>query len=482
MFQRITVMCIVVFSLLACVTPQGCFADAVEVLEQAKAYKNSGNQQLAQQTYNTVAASYPGSGYALTAKSEITIMSISAKTDSQVQAEINSLKAEFSGNANLPAALCNIAAGYAWAGKYQQGADLYQQIIQDYPASGDVAKAQVGSSRINALSSIKSGDYATAAAEVANLINNYSGSEYLPETLYHIARRYQWSRQYEQATSIHQEIIQRFPDSSEADRARLDVGRIKVLSLIKSGDCAAAEAETNKLLQELSAHPGLPVVLHSIAREYERKAKYTEAAALHQQVIQQYPDNARAERARFDFAKTSVLLLIQAGSYTTAAAELDKFSTDFGHHPLFTRAMVPIGEQYYEQGCLKESQGEQSLANELYQKAIAAWGHVRQQSQSYEFSPAAWYFSAHCYRKLTNYEKVIECCEKTLADWPNYQYAGEAQYLIGFSFEKLAQAGIIPQAEAEPKIKSAYQQLVENYPECEPASYAQDWLNQHNCE
>ncbi len=101
--------------------PGRCFADAVSLLEQAQSYKNSGNHQLAEQAYNTVAATYPGTDHALTAKSEVTIMSISAKTDSQIQAEVDSLKAEFSALPQLPAVLCNIAAGYAWAGRYQQG-------------------------------------------------------------------------------------------------------------------------------------------------------------------------------------------------------------------------------------------------------------------------------------------------------------------------------------------------------------------------
>ena len=266
----------------------------------------------------------------------------------------------------------------------------------------------------------------------------------------------------------------------EAERARLDAARIKALALIKSGD--DAEAEINQLLQEFSGHSGLAVVIHSLASEYERQGKYEKARNLHQQIIQQWPENARADRARFDFSKTTVLSLIHSGEYAAAEAKLAKFTADFGGHSLFTRAMVPIGEQYYIQGCVKEGQGDSSHAEQLYEKAITVLSLVTGQSQSYEFTPVAWYLTGRCYRGLGNYEKGIECCEKVTADWPDHRYAGESQFLVGRSYEKLAKAGAMSRSEAKPKIKAAYQRLVENYPDCEAARYAQRWLGRHGTE
>jgi TolA-binding protein len=214
--------------------------------------------------------------------------------------------------------------------------------------------------------------------------------------------------------------------------------------------------------------------------EYERKGKYEKAASLHQQVFQQWPDNARAERARFGFSKTAVLSLIQSGDYTTAEAELDKFTADFGQNPDFTRAMFVVGEQYYHQGCVKDGQNEMEQAEQLYQKAIAVLNRVRQQSQSYEFTPGAWYLTGRCYRGLGDYEKVIECCGKVAVDWPGCRNASDAQFLVGRSYEKLAEAGVMSKSEAEPEIKVAYQRLLEKYPDCEAARHARRWLSRHN--
>jgi len=480
MFQRITVMCIVVFSLLACVTPQGCFADAVEVLEQAKAYKNSGNQQLAQQTYNTVAASYPGSGYALTAKSEITIMSISAKTDSQVQAEINSLKLEFSGNANLPAALCNIAAGYAWAGKYQQGADLYQQIIQDYPASGTIAKAQIGAARINALSLIKSGDYTTAKTEVQQMISSFSGSEYLPAALYHIARKYQWIREFDQAKGLLQQVIQLDPQGPEVGRAAFDIEQIEVLLLLKAGEFAQAGAKIEQFRQTFSANMGLPVALYHLAQEYERQARYENASNLYQQVSTQYPDNFTGQRSQFDYPRTAVLSLIQGGDYTAAGDEAGKFKANFSSNPAFTKAMFNIGEEYYKKAVFSDPNAPAGQAKQLYQKALTAWEAIIGQLPQSEAVIAAhtYFFSAVSCRYLDKYNEAIVYSQHVIDNWPDYQYVWHAQFLIGNCYESLRNTRVIPASEADPKIRQAYTAVVEKYPDCPLAASARLILEQ----
>jgi len=475
MIKKILITSLALFGLLL-FEAKVCFADAAGLLEQAKKYVNTGWRQQAQQIYGTIVTDYPGSSYALEAQSELVVLDIPKKENSQIQAAIDSLTANYAGNPDLPGVLCNIAASYGWSSKYEEAIGLYQQVIQQYPASSAVRKAELGISRTNIVSVIKSGDYTVAEAEISKMLQDFSGHPYLPAALYQIARRYQWSREYELAKNVHQEIIQRFPDSSEAERARLDAARIKALSLIKSDDYAAAETETSKLMQEFSGHLSLAVVVHSLASEYERRGKYEKAAGLHQQIIQQWPDNSYVARAQFDFSKTTVLSLIQSGNYITAATKLDKFTADFGGHRLFAEAMFVVGEQYYQQACAKEGE---SQAKQFYRKAITAWDRVTGQSQSYEFTPMAWYFSGQCWRRLGDYEKGIECYEKVVADWPAYQYASDSQFTIGRIYQKLAKKGIVPKAESEVKIKAAFQQLVEKYPDCRMAGYAQDWLNRH---
>jgi len=482
MSPKITIACTVVFSLSFCVTPAECLADAAELLQQAQTCKNSGNRQLAEQTYNAVVADYPGTDYALTAKSEITIMSISAKTDSQVQAEIDDLKAEFSGHTDLPAVLCNIAAGYAWAGRYQQAGNLYQQIIRDYPAGSAVAKAQIGSLRTDILSLIKSGDYTTAAAEVQQLLTSFAGSEYLPAALYHIARNYQWVREFDQAKGLLQQIIQLHSQSPEAARAAFDIERIDVLLLLKAADFSTAEAKIEQFSRTFSANMGLPVAVFHFAQEYERQASYENARNLYQQVSTQYPNNHCGQRARFDYPRTDILYLIQAADFTTAESRLDSFKADFSSNANFTKAMFNIGEEYYKSAVFTDPNAPQAQADGLYAKAVSAWQTVLQDSESYSFTPIACYLAGRCFYRLGDYENAITCCQRAAADWPDYDHACDSLLVAGRSCEKLLDAGEISESQALPEITAAYTQLVENYPGCEAGRYAQRWLARNNAQ
>jgi TolA-binding protein len=94
----------------------------------------------------------------------------------------------------------------------------------------------------------------------------------------------------------------------------------------------------------------------------------------------------------------------------------------------------------------------------------------------------AHYFSAACYRDLGDYAKAIEYYETVVDLWPDYEYAWNAQFLIGHSYEHLRNAGAVPVAEANPRIKAAYDQVVQKYPDCPAARAARNWLsNPVNC-
>jgi len=53
-----------------------------------------------------------------------------------------------------------------------------------------------------------------------------------------------------------------------------------------------------------------------------------------------------------------------------------------------------------------------------------------------------------------------------VSEWPDYEYAGIAQCLVGDYLQKLMNAGGLSSTEAWPKIEQAYMAVLENYPDC----------------
>jgi len=482
MLQRIIIVCIVVSGLLFCMTSTRCFADPAALFEQAKNYTSSGYRQQAKQIYTRIVEDYPGTDHVLRARGELIILDIPEKHDSQMQDAIDSLIASYSGHSDLPDVLCDIAMGSGWAGKLQQAKNLYQEVIQQWPNSSAVRKAHLGISRMDIVLLIKAGDYSSAETLIGQMLEDFSDLPSMPGAMYHISRRYQWSRKYELAENIRQELIRRYPNSDMADRARLDAPRTDVLALIKSGDFTVAAAKLREFKLNFSNNPILPVALYHFAQEYERQARYENAKDLYQQVSTQYPDNFTGQKAQFDYPRTNILFLIQTANYAAAENELTQFKANFNNNSGFTKAMFNVGEEYYKKAVFTSLNTSTVQADPLYAKAGSAWQTVVQDSETYSFTPIACYLAGRCFYRLGDYQNAISSCQRAVTARPEYEHACDSLLVVGRSTEKLLDAGQISESQARQQITAAYSQIVENYPGCEAGRYAQDWLDRHNTE
>ena len=81
---------------------------------------------------------------------------------------------------------------------------------------------------------------------------------------------------------------------------------------------------------------------------------------------------------------------------------------------------------------------------------------------------------------MGEYENAIEYYQTVVDNWPDYEHAWSAQYLIGSCYERLRSSGSLPESEANSKIEQAYEAVVEKYPDCslvKPALQKLGWLN-----
>jgi len=441
---------IILFGLVFFLLPAECFADAAELLEQAGIFTDNGYRQQAEELYKRIVTDYPGTDYALKAQGELIGLSMSTKEGAQIQADIDGLITNYSGYADLPAVLCDIAASYGWSVEFERANGLYQQVIQQYPGSSAVRKAELGISRINAVSLIGAGDYTAAAVKVNKMLTDFSGHPYLPAALYHIAKKYEWSRKYEQARGTYQQIIQQYSDSAQAKVANLDVAKIDILSFIKVGDFDTARAKVDKLLEDFSGNLGLAEVLRRIAREYEVQVRYTDASNIHQQIIQRCPGSSQAGLSQLDFPRTKVLSLIESGNYTAASTEFAKLVQDNSGNPELPAAIYAVAKKY------------DRLLN--YEQAK---GLYRQITEQYPTSPvvndAQWGFSKTNVLSLIksgDYTAAGTALDKLVQDFSGHSELPSAlcdiarQYGWSYEYERA---------------KDVYQWIIQQYPDSSKA-------------
>ncbi|MCK4914278.1 MAG: tetratricopeptide repeat protein [Planctomycetes bacterium] len=151
-------------------------------------------------------------------------------------------------------------------------------------------------------------------------------------------------------------------------------------------------------------------------------------------------------------------------------AAVDKLLVDFNDHPHLAEAIFSLGEEYYSKARSLENEGHTTEAKDYYQKDIAVQQKIIQELPSY--TPRACFGLIACFCHLDEYEKAIKYCREVVDNWPDYEHAPLAQYLIGIYYTNLRNSGRLPEPKVNRLIEQAYKAVIEKYPDCKSAPNA----------
>ncbi len=88
--------------------------------------------------------------------------------------------------------------------------------------------------------------------------------------------------------------------------------------------------------------------------------------------------------------------------------------------------------------------------------------------------------AGQAYRKLGQYGKSAACYQRIADNYPESRLAGHSLFMVGRNYEELKKAGAVSESEADAKTKAAYEQLLEDYPDCKAAAIARRWLTNNS--
>lgn len=462
--------------------PSISYADVAAQFEQAGAFEKDRRYDEAKAIYETIVTDYPGTENALKAQTRIVIVSIFVGKGADAQAAFDKLVKDFSEHPMLPDALLSIARRYTTSGKYEAANSIFEQIRRLYPDNPFARKAQIEIPKGQIVSYVNAGDDAAAQTAVDKLIADFNEHSDLPEVLYDIAERYEWLKKYKQAQSIHQQNIQRYPKSAYAGRAQLGVPKCVIMSYIDEGNYTAAKTCIDKLTESFPKHPDLPITLHHIGMRYEWAGKADEAIGLYQKIIEQAPDSEYVIDRQLDIRKAQILSYANDGNDLAVREGLDKLFTDFYGHSGLSWAVFNIAEHYLKKASSLEVAGSVDESREYYEKAALICETLTNKLPNSAATSEAYFWGGECYRNLGQYKKSIECYEKVddnYADHSEYGIAWRALFMTGRNYRYLKEQGLISESEADSKIKTVYEQLLERYPDCEVAGVVRRQLNKY---
>jgi outer membrane protein assembly factor BamD len=447
----------------------------------------------AKQNFQRIIKDFPDSPWAAKSKfwfARINVLSLIISQDySGAKSALDGFTDDFAGDSDYAESLYWIAERYKWLKRYDDANTVYQQIVQQYPDSQWARKAGFGISKTAALSLIKSKKYDEAKLAVDKLAGDYAGNPDLPTALYWLAGEFKWSKCFEDANAVYQQVEEKYPGNPWAERAKLGVVRTEIFSLINSQDYNEAEAAVDKMVADFKGHPDLPETLYWIADRYRwSNNHFKEANDIYQHIIKNYPGSSYANKAKLGISTMGILSLIVAQDYNGAQMALDKVVADFNGHPLLTEAVFQIGNEYYDEGFNARNDPNEILRQQakdrLKQAAEVFEKIITELPESVPYTANAYYLSGNCYYLRGNdsndYNKAINYYEGAIAKWPDSQHACSAMGLIGVCYERLQKSGTLTEEQAYPLIEQTYKAVIEKYPDNPYSEYActrLGWMN-----
>jgi len=218
-----------------------------------------------------VIANWPKSEHAVWAQMDIVMANVLLNNDATVQAEIEVLKANYKDDPNLPWTLSILGHTCMVSLKYEIAEGIFEDILQKYPRSSYASEAQLYLPGTKVLSLIYSGDFAGADTALSKLEADFSGHPNLPEMLYWIADRYTGSNRFGDARRVCQQVIQKYPDSSWAGKAVLDIRRLEIWDVLDACDINEVEALMDEFVADFNQHPYAGECLRQVAMKAYRR-------------------------------------------------------------------------------------------------------------------------------------------------------------------------------------------------------------------
>ena len=327
------------------VVGQGEINDDVETAAYliAETYRQASKHEEAVELYEYVVDNRPAGAYALRAVTGLAMSNIRLKRDSAANTACNKLLADFSADANAPAAICWVGDEYRKTGKYDRACELYEHILEKHPDCEHAFWAQMNL----ALSKINLHDDAGAKEAVEKVLAyanaNDSRVAWAARTM---ADEYSKAGKNEDAFELYEYVVSDHGRMKDALWSQMNLAIWKV----RLGD-PNADGETDKLLADYSRDSDAPAAICWLADEYRRSGSHDDALRLYRRVLQEYPDAEHAVWSQMGLVISS----IELGDEPNAQDALAYLLVDYGERNGFDKGILSVARQYYEQKDFQKS-------------------------------------------------------------------------------------------------------------------------------
>ena len=539
MFKNALLVSLSIFSLqLFCITTTA-FADAASELEQADAYYKNKDYSQAEAIYQNVKTYYPGTEEAYKAYRKLVVLYIVTGNQSQEQATFQELVTTYPDNIHTARAIHDIGSACRNnLKKYYKAKQYYQYAKDNFSGSNYLiwsGKKYILCALWAQKDIIKTelclGNDTAAEAGIQTMRSDFSDHNDLLAALRSVADCYLKLKQYSKAAALFQNILD--TDPNDADAIHCQKGLVySNIWLHNAPNATETKAAIDKLVADFNDHSNYAYAILRVGQEYYNKAlnlevqdytsqaesNFSKAIEVWQPILTKEPFNLATVRAYYMTAqsyrklgnceeatehyehildtweedesmatyligsrKNLAILNIDMGYDPNALAQVEQLTADFNDNPQLPKAVFDIGEKFYYKALNNGHQDPNTGVGNYFSKALTVLGKITQgMSASAERIATTHFYSAVCCYKAGDYAKAAQHYEKVVQNCPDYEFAWNAQFMVGGCYKKLTKAGDISNAVGQTKTRTAYEQLLIKYPNCKVASIVSSWLSKYS--
>jgi len=415
--------------------------------------------------YRYVVENQVQADYALWSQKGLVACYLNQGDEPSTRNETAQLLKTFSEHHDFNEAVGSLMSKFWDAKKYEYVRDYQQDMLDKEFLNVDALQAQGEVAAAN----VKLGDDEAVQIALEKLKKNYSDPEKQAEALKKVGDHYREVKNYTRAQELYQYIAQHWPQTVVAIWSQKDLA----ICQIQTGEFSGAEATLQKIQNDFFGQEGLAKAVFEVAWAWGEKDA-GKAASVCRSILVNHPEHYYA---LFAEAYLGILELRQ-GNVTGAEVIFDTLIRTYQDHYRLPEAILLIADSYQSQSYTLEKEGHKALADDYRRRALAKWNIITSNPSENDYvSALAHKLSGDVHRRLGDYEKGIEHYQIVVANWPKFEYAWHAQYLVGRCYDQMKQAGSISASEADDQIRTAYEELRQNYPKCPSIEAAGRWLN-----
>jgi tetratricopeptide (TPR) repeat protein len=339
------------------------------------------------------------------------------------------------------------AEEYVKTGNHAEAEKIYQQVITNYPGTGDALQAQ---EKLTCLYVTwgKDEEAQTALDKLKANFSDFPQQELVATAITHVGNAYCDSGKYEKACEVYSYVVSNWP--------RDEHGMWSQMGLVIANSCLGnndvAETAFGKLCSDYSGQGHISRAVCLVADNYRKLEKHKKASELYQHALTNWPDAPFALWSKMGLAISSIRLR----EFEDANSIIEKLKTDFSKDERIPAAACQIADEYrrlskYDKACelyqyvmSNWTNAEYALWSQMglaitnirqgnYDAARAATDKLLNGFSKDERLSAAVNNIADEYRRLKNHAKACELYERILDEHPESEYAFWAQMNLGIS-------------------------------------------------